>query len=173
MPELIARYTDITGQPRLMPEFGYALTYVSQIAQNEHEILNDSVAPGRAVESGTGARPHPGDIVIDRDLGVAPEPLVGSDASTALEEDEEETSIPSGPLWVMKARRHTQWHLLPSSERHERLRETLGPDGAELYAIDDGRHHVMIARLVGSTGGDVEYVLGARLSRADFAALQG
>ena len=39
----------------------------------------------------------------------------------------------------MKARRHTQWHLLPSSERHERLRETLGPDGAELYAIDDGR----------------------------------
>jgi len=42
MPELIARYTDITGQPRLMPEFGYALTYVSQIAQNEHEILNDS-----------------------------------------------------------------------------------------------------------------------------------
>ena len=42
MPELIARYTDITGKPRLMPEFGYALTYVSQITQNEHEILNDS-----------------------------------------------------------------------------------------------------------------------------------
>ncbi len=39
---LIARYTDITGKPRLMPEFGYALTYVSQITQNEHEILNDS-----------------------------------------------------------------------------------------------------------------------------------
>jgi len=42
MPELIARYTDITGKPRLMPQFGYALTYVSQITQNEHEILNDS-----------------------------------------------------------------------------------------------------------------------------------
>lgn len=42
MPELIARYTDITGKPRLMPEFGYGLTYVSQITQNEHEILNDS-----------------------------------------------------------------------------------------------------------------------------------
>ena len=42
MPELIALYTDITGKPRLMPEFGYALTYVSQISQNEHEILNDS-----------------------------------------------------------------------------------------------------------------------------------
>ena len=42
MPELIALYTDITGKPRLMPQFGYALTYVSQITQNEHEILNDS-----------------------------------------------------------------------------------------------------------------------------------
>jgi len=42
MPELIALYTDITGKPRLMPEFAYALTYVSQITQNEHEILNDS-----------------------------------------------------------------------------------------------------------------------------------
>lgn len=42
LPELIARYTDLTGKPRLLPEFGYALTYVSQITQNEHEILNDS-----------------------------------------------------------------------------------------------------------------------------------
>jgi alpha-glucosidase (family GH31 glycosyl hydrolase) len=42
MPELIARYTDITGKPRLMPEFGYAHTYVGQITQNEHELLNDS-----------------------------------------------------------------------------------------------------------------------------------
>ena len=42
MPDLIARYTDITGKPRLMPQFGYGLTYVSQITQNEHEILNDS-----------------------------------------------------------------------------------------------------------------------------------
>ena len=29
-------------------------------------------APGHAVETGTGERPHPGDIVIDRDLGIAP-----------------------------------------------------------------------------------------------------
>jgi alpha-glucosidase (family GH31 glycosyl hydrolase) len=42
MPEQIALYTDITGQPRLLPQFAYGLTYVSQITQNEHEILNDS-----------------------------------------------------------------------------------------------------------------------------------
>ena len=35
-------YTEITGRPRLMPQFAYGLTYVSQITQNEHEILNDS-----------------------------------------------------------------------------------------------------------------------------------
>ncbi len=42
MPEQIALYTEITGKPRLLPQFGYGLTYVSQITQNEHEILNDS-----------------------------------------------------------------------------------------------------------------------------------
>ena len=43
LPKLIERYTEITGQPRLMPEFAYGLTYVSQITENEHEILNDSL----------------------------------------------------------------------------------------------------------------------------------
>jgi alpha-glucosidase len=42
LPRLIELYTEITGRPRLMPLFGYGLTYVSQITQNEHEILNDS-----------------------------------------------------------------------------------------------------------------------------------
>jgi alpha-glucosidase (family GH31 glycosyl hydrolase) len=42
LPKLIERYTEITGKPRLMPQFAYGLTYVSQITQNEHEILNDS-----------------------------------------------------------------------------------------------------------------------------------
>ena len=130
-------------------------------------------APGHAVETGTGERPHPGDIVIDRDLGIAPEPLVGADASTALAENEDDTTIPLGPLWVMKARRHTQWHLLASSERHERLRETLGTGDDEIHAIDDGRHHVMIARVGGSTGDDVEYSLVGRLTRASFEELRG
>ena len=42
LPQLIERYTEITGKPRLMPQFGYGLSYVGQITQNEHEILNDS-----------------------------------------------------------------------------------------------------------------------------------
>ena len=42
LPRLIGLYTEITGRPRLMPQFAYGLTYVSQITQNEHEILNDS-----------------------------------------------------------------------------------------------------------------------------------
>jgi alpha-glucosidase (family GH31 glycosyl hydrolase) len=42
LPKLIALYTEITGKPRLLPQFAYGLTYVSQITQNEHEILNDS-----------------------------------------------------------------------------------------------------------------------------------
>jgi alpha-glucosidase (family GH31 glycosyl hydrolase) len=40
--KLIELYTEITGKPRLMPLFGYGLTYVGQITQNEHEILNDA-----------------------------------------------------------------------------------------------------------------------------------
>ncbi|MGO8675839.1 MAG: DUF5110 domain-containing protein [Limisphaerales bacterium] len=42
LPKLIELYTEITGKPRLLPQFAYGLTYVSQITQNEHEILNDS-----------------------------------------------------------------------------------------------------------------------------------
>ena len=42
LPRLIELYTEITGKPRLMPEFGYGLTYVSQITENEHEVLTDS-----------------------------------------------------------------------------------------------------------------------------------
>jgi alpha-glucosidase len=40
--DLLIGDTDITGKPRLLPQFAYGLTYVSQITQNEHEILNDS-----------------------------------------------------------------------------------------------------------------------------------
>ena len=40
--KLIELYTEITGKPRLLPLFGYGLSYVGQITQNEHEILNDA-----------------------------------------------------------------------------------------------------------------------------------
>jgi len=42
LPKLIELYTEITGKPRLLPLFGYGLTYVGQITQNEHEICNDA-----------------------------------------------------------------------------------------------------------------------------------
>jgi alpha-glucosidase (family GH31 glycosyl hydrolase) len=42
MPKQIELYTEITGKPRLLPEFGYGLSYVGNIMQNEQEILNDS-----------------------------------------------------------------------------------------------------------------------------------
>ncbi|HYG33726.1 MAG TPA: DUF5110 domain-containing protein [Clostridia bacterium] len=42
LPELVAAYTEITGKPRLLPLFGYGLSYVGNISQNEHELLNDS-----------------------------------------------------------------------------------------------------------------------------------
>lgn len=42
LPKLIQQYVEITGKPRLLPKFGYGLTYVGHITQNEHEILNDS-----------------------------------------------------------------------------------------------------------------------------------
>ena len=131
-----------------------------------------ATAPGHAVAAGSGERPHPGDLVIDQDLGVAPEPLVGADTSTALDEDESETAIPSGPLWVMKARRHTQWHLLASSERHQRLRFTLGSGDEEVHVIDDGRHHAMLGRMVATVGGDVEYTLVGRTTREHLGALE-
>jgi len=128
--------------------------------------------PAHAVDAGSGEQPHPGDIVIDRDLGVAPEPLVGADVSTALDEDESGTTIPPAALWAMKDRRHTQWHLLASSERHQRLRQTFGDGPGMVHAIDDGRHHAMIGRIVGTTGGDVSYCLVGRVTREHLSALE-
>jgi len=127
---------------------------------------------GEAVVAGSGERPEPGDIVIDPDTNIAPEPLVGDDASTPLEEEEPEGNIPPCPLWAMKARRHTQWHLLASSERHARLRLVLGGGNETLYVIDDGRHHATIGRRVASLPGVCEYCLIGRVSREQLAALQ-
>ena len=74
---------------------------------------------GEAVPASSG-RPKPGDIITESGLAMAPGPLVGHDVSTPLEEDEPEHTIPPAPLWAMKERRHTQWHLLPVHERHDR-----------------------------------------------------
>ena len=42
LPRQIELYTEITGRPRLLPLFGYGLSYVGQTTQNEHETLTDA-----------------------------------------------------------------------------------------------------------------------------------
>jgi hypothetical protein len=127
---------------------------------------------GEAVVASPDTRVEPGDIVIDRDLIIPPEPVVGGDISTALGEDEPEGNIPPNPLWAMKDRRHVQWHLLPSHERHERIRTSLGSGDELVYVIDDGRSHVMLGRVVGTSPSGCAYGLIGRLSYEDYERLQ-
>ncbi len=126
---------------------------------------------GEAVPASSG-RPKPGDIITESGLAMAPGPLVGQDVSTPLEEDEPEHTIPPGPLWAMKERRHTQWHLLPTHEQHERIRECLEADDYTLYCIDDGRHHAMIGRRVGASPSGCEYTLLGRIARQRYEELR-
>jgi hypothetical protein len=126
---------------------------------------------GKAAPTSSGP-PKPGDIIIDPDLAIAPEPLVGHDVSTPLDEDEPEHTIPPAPLWAMKERRHIQWHLLPAHDRHERIRECLELDDYTVYCIDDGRHHAMIARLVGDSPSSAQYTLIGRISRERYEELR-
>jgi hypothetical protein len=140
-------------------------------------MMNDSTGPqdtaphewGQAVPGGEA--PKSGDIIVDKNLGVAPEPLVGTGASSPLAEDESDSPIPPSPLWALKDRRHVQWHLLSSSERHERLRISIGEGDDLLYAIDDGRHHAMIGRRVGTSPSGVEYCLIGRVTTDDLNTL--
>ncbi len=109
---------------------------------------------GEAVTTAT-TTPRPGDLAVSPGVGILRGPLVGSDESTPLEEDEPEGIVPPSPLWAMKDRRHIQWHLLPSHERHERVRDCVGAGDRAIYVVDDGRHHVMLGRRVGARRGGV------------------
>ena len=126
---------------------------------------------GEAVPISSG-HPKPGDIITESGLAIPPEPLVGHDVSTPLEEVEPEHTIPPGPLWSMKERRHIQWHLLPAYERHERIRECLDAGDYTLYCIDDGGHHAMIGRRVGVSPSGCEYSLIGRISRQRYEELR-
>jgi hypothetical protein len=126
---------------------------------------------GEAV-SAAESRAEPGDIIIDPDLLTVPEPIVGHDVSSALDEDETEHTIPPGPLWAMKDRRHIQWHLLPAHERHERIRECLDANDYTLYCIDDGPRHAMIGRLVGDSPSGCVYTLLGRITRQRYEELR-
>ena len=106
--------------------------------------------------------PRPGEIILPGGF-VASEPLVGTGSSSPLEEDEPEGTIPPCPLWAMKERRHIQWHLLPSHNRHERIRDVVGTGDEAIYVIDDGGQHVMLGRRVGAVHGECEYCLLGRV----------
>ena len=123
-------------------------------------------------EGAPGVRPpRPGEIDLPGGL-VASEPLVGSGASSPLEEDEPEGTIPPCPLWAMKRRRHIQWHLLPAHERHERIRDVVGTGDDTVYVIDDGRHHVMLGRRVGAARAECEYCLVGRVEHGVYEELR-
>jgi hypothetical protein len=139
--------------------------------QNDRQQSEKAHEWGEAVPIASGT-PKPGDIITESDLAIAPEPLVGHDVSTQLEEDEPEHTIPPGPLWAMKERRHIQWHLLPAHERHERIRECLDAGDYTLYWIDDGGHHAMIGRRVGVSPSGCEYSLIGRISRKRYEELR-
>ncbi len=127
---------------------------------------------GREVSSSAGERPRPGDVVDSTYEPLGLHPIVGDDVSTPLEEDEPEGVVPPCPLWAMKERRHIQWHLLPSHQRHDRLRVRVGDGDEAVYVIDDGRHHVMLGRRVGEVPGEVEYCLIGRAPRQSYEDLE-
>ena len=127
---------------------------------------------GEVVTPSAGEALHPGDLVDSSYQPLGAEPMVGDDVSSPMEEDEPEGTIPPCPLWAMKERRHVQWHLLPSHERHDRLRVRIGEGDDALYVIDDGRHHVRVGRRVGEVPGEVEYCLLGRAPRERYEELE-
>jgi hypothetical protein len=126
---------------------------------------------GQAVPASSGP-PKPGDIITESGLAMTPGPMVGHDVSTPLEEDEPEHTIPPAQLWALKERRHVQWHLLAANEQHDRIRECLEADDYTLYCIDDGRHHSMIGRRIGSSPSGCEYTLLGRITLKRYEELR-
>jgi hypothetical protein len=134
--------------------------------------VNDDGQAAAGGDAPLGSRPpRPGEIVLPTGL-IAPEPIVGTGASSPLEEDEPEGTIPPCPLWPMKERRHIQWHLLPTHDRHTRVRDVVGAGDDTVYVIDDGPHHVMLGRRVGEVRGEVEYCLLGRVDLAIYEELR-
>jgi len=140
--------------------------------EGEEKRESSSDGWGEEVTPSQSTHPRPGDIIRGSGPRAMAEPLVGKDESTPLDEDEPEGIIPPNPLWAMKIRRHTQWHLLPSHERQERVRDSLGSGDETIYVMDDGNHHVMLGRRVGECVWGCEYSLVGRVSRERYAQLK-
>jgi hypothetical protein len=90
--------------------------------------------------------------------------------SGPLAEGETEGTIPPNPLWAMKVCRHFQWsHLL--AEQVARIRQMVGAGDEAVAVIDDGHHHCIIGRNVGTTGDGAGYSLVARVTIEQYRAL--
>jgi len=90
-------------------------------------------------------------------------PVTAPEDATPLSEDEPEGTIPASPLWAMKERAHGGIHLFGHPAR---IRAHAGHGDGRIYAIDDGPHHCMIGRRVGSVGDGCVYSLVARVDLA-------
>ena len=93
-------------------------------------------------------------------LGIG-EPLSEPEESTPLETDEPEGTIPPCPLWAMKDRRHVQWSDLVGFPP-KRIREAFAVGDDAVYVIEDGHHHVIVGRAVGTVADGCHYALVGR-----------
>jgi hypothetical protein len=110
------------------------------------------------------------ELMAAASIGDAGTPIT---ADGTLAEGEEDGLIPPSPLWPMKMRRHFQWsHLMPHDEQAERLRLKVGEGDDAVYVIDDGHHHCIVGRDVGTTPEGCHYSLLSRLGRNQLADLQ-
>ncbi len=95
-------------------------------------------------------------------------PVAAPASATPLADDEPEGVIPPNPLYALKQRAHGGLHLFGHPTR---IRAVAGTGDAAVYAIDDGPHHCMIGRPVGTTGDGCAYALVGRVTRETWDAL--
>lgn len=135
-----------------------------------------------AVSPSAQEPPRPGDLVMSEVVvpvsttpsapgvmgTIAPEPLVGGDEDSPLDQGEEEGPIPAVALRVLKEHRHGQWHVRGG---HHHLREAAGSGDLTLYLIDDGTSHAVVGRFVGFSAEGCDYYLVGRVSLHDARSL--
>lgn len=90
------------------------------------------------------------------------EPLPEPQESTPFDADEPEGTIPPAPLWAMKDRRHVQWSDLVGFPP-TRIREACAVGDDAVYVIEDGHHHVIVGRVVGTVADGCHYALVGRI----------